>query len=163
MILPVETYLCKNNFLLKTYYQISKYFLFFILIALPFIACNDKDGYADIPYAYINIYIYPNSTQYNELNTVSGWVYLRGNSPSRGIIVYRLSQDEFMAYERTCPYDPKEEDAIVAVESSSSTAIDSLCGSRYILTDGSPFSGPARLPLKQYHTYYNGETLHIYN
>ncbi|MCK9616949.1 MAG: hypothetical protein M0R21_03850 [Lentimicrobiaceae bacterium] len=134
--------------------------LFLLVMFLPVAGCDDD--YSDVPYAYIDIYINPNSTEYNELNTVNGWVYLKGTSPSRGIIVCRISQDEFMAYERTCPYDADKDNAIVEVESPL-VAVDSLCGSRYILTDGSRFDGPAKLPLKQYRTNYNGAILHIYN
>jgi len=100
---------------------------------------------------------------YSQLNVVGGWVYLTADAPSRGIIVYKLSQDEFKAYERICPYDPDMINARVQVEKSSVTGIDSLCGSRFILTDGQPFKGPATLPLKQYQTAYDGNTLHIYN
>jgi nitrite reductase/ring-hydroxylating ferredoxin subunit len=100
---------------------------------------------------------------YSELNIVGGWVYLTAEQPSRGIIVYRFSMDEFRAYERTCPYDPDHAAARVEVEATDVTAVDSLCGSKFLLTDGQPFKGPATLPLKQYQTYYDGNTLHIYN
>lgn len=128
-----------------------------------FSGCKGKDHYPEIPYVPVNIFIDPNSTMYIELNAVGGWVYLTADAPSRGIIVYRLSQDEFMAYERICPYDPDIINARVEVEHSGVTAIDSLCGSRFILTDGQPFKGPATLPLKQYRTAYDGNTLHIFN
>ena len=137
--------------------------LLLISMMSSFSGCKDKDQYPEIPYAVVNIFIDPNSTMYIELNAVGGWVYLTADPPSRGIIVYRLSQDEFMAYERICPYDPDMASARVEVESSAVTAIDSLCGSRFILTDGQPFKGPATLPLKQYRTYYDGSTLHIFN
>ncbi len=123
-----------------------------------------KDKQVDpIPYSYINIVINPNSTQYINLNVVGGWEYLTAPSPSRGIIVYRLSQDEFKAYERTCPYDPLADGAQIEVELSGTTAVDSCCMSRFILMDGSPFSGPSTLSMKQYQTTYDGNNLHIFN
>ncbi|HRY99165.1 MAG TPA: hypothetical protein P5550_08950 [Bacteroidales bacterium] len=126
------------------------------------VSCK-KDKARQIPYAYVNIYIKPNSTEYLELNAVGGWVYLTAASPSRGIIVYRRGPDDFVAFERTCPYDPDKDCARVEVEVSGSTAVDSCCMSRFILHDGSPFAGPASLPLKQYQTAYDGITLHITN
>jgi hypothetical protein len=34
------------------------------------------DPESDIPYAYINVVIYPNSTMYQELNVIGGWMGL---------------------------------------------------------------------------------------
>ena len=138
-------------------------FLLTIAVMSSFSGCKMKDNYPQIPYVPVNIFIDPSSTMYIELNSVGGWVYLYADAPSRGIIVYRSSVDEFMAYERICPYDPDLTNAKVHVESSGVTAVDSLCGSRFILTDGQPFKGPATLPLKQYRTSYDGNTLHIFN
>ncbi|MCX6273363.1 MAG: hypothetical protein NTU44_19515 [Bacteroidetes bacterium] len=133
-----------------------------IIISVFTHSCKDKKT-DPIPYAYVNIFIDPNSTMYSGLNSPGGSVYLTANSPSRGIIVYRFSADEFMAYERTCPYDPAASCARIQVESAMSTAIDSCCMSRFILMDGSPFSGPATVSMKQYRTSYDGKNLHIFN
>ncbi len=137
----------------------------FVLLLLPWLmlACDKDKDHPQIPYAYVDIYIKPNSTEYLELNPVGGWVYLTAQYPSRGILVYRVSMDEFMAYERTCPHDPDKDCARIQVESSGTTAVDSCCMSRYIMHDGSPFQGPSRRPLKQYRTNYDGITLHIFN
>jgi len=141
-------------------------YVFFIigmlLLGTGMLSCN-KDEQKQIPYAYIDIYIKPNSTEFLELNSIGGWVYLTAPSPSRGIIVYRRGADDFAAYERTCPYDPDKACARVEVEVSGTTAVDSCCMSRFILHDGSPFDGPATLPLKHYRTAYDGLTLHIFN
>ena len=126
-------------------------------------ACDKNNNDDTIPYAYINMVIKPNTTMYLELNVVGGWTYLDAPHPSRGIIVYRKALDEFMASERTCPYDPSEPDARVEVETTFSTAVDSCCMSRYLLMDGSPFSGPSNKALLQYHTSYDGVNLYITN
>lgn len=134
--------------------------LFFLFYAG--FSCND-DNNDDFPYAYINIYINPTSTEYLELNTPGGWVYLVGQKPSRGILVYRLTMDDFLAYERTCPQDPIEPNARIEVEPSNITVACPVCKSKYIMLDGTPFEGPARRPLRKYQTSYNGSILHIYN
>lgn len=136
--------------------------MIFLAVAV-FQSCKKDKKYDPIPYVYVNIYLNPNSTQYINLNVIGGHEYLLADPPSKGIIVYRLSQDEFLAYERMCPYDPNNTCAGILVEPSGSTAIDSCCMSRYILLDGSPFSGPSTLSMKQYRTYYDGNLLHIYN
>jgi nitrite reductase/ring-hydroxylating ferredoxin subunit len=136
--------------------------ILFILPMMFMVSCR-KDKRDQIPYAYVNIFIEPNGTMYQNLNNVGGWEYLTANEPSRGIIVYRASTEQFMAYERTCPYDPSEETARIEVETSGITAVDSTCMSRFILLDGTPFSGPSTLSMKQYQTYYDGNLLHIFN
>ena len=131
-------------------------------LLLAVTSCRDKKT-DPIPYAYVNIYIDPNSTLYSHLNVIGGYEYLTASQPSRGIIVYRMAMDEFVAFERTCPYDPKASCSRIQVEASATTAIDSCCMSRFILLDGSPFSGPATISMKQYRTYYDGNLLHIFN
>lgn len=134
-------------------------FLFVFLFVNSFFSCS-KDENETIPYVYVNFSINPNSTLFIKLNVVGGWEYITGGY--NGIIVYRLNQDEFVAFDRACPYDYKN-GCRIQVESSFTTAIDSCCGSRFVLTDGSPFNGPAHVSLKQYKTSYDGNYLHIFN
>jgi len=131
----------------------------------------DKNNDAPIQLGYTNIFIRPNSTEYQQLNTSGGWVYLTGGTLSRGILVYRLSTDEFKAYERTptykpdscCVYSPVEKCAKVIVEESGVIVKDTCSGTRYLILDGSVIDGPARYALLQYRTEYDGDILHIYN
>ncbi|MBO5853683.1 MAG: hypothetical protein J6Q61_03000, partial [Bacteroidales bacterium] len=77
-----------------------------LLFLLSMFSCEDTPYNPNIPDAYINFSIEPNSTFYYELNTVSGWMYVSAPPQSRGIIIYRYSMDEFRAYERQSPNDP---------------------------------------------------------
>jgi len=141
-----------------------------VMIALAFPAC-DKNETPHVDPGYVNIFIRPNSTEYIQLNSVGGWVYLYANPPSRGIIVYRMTQDEFKAFERTPTYkpdsctifEPVEKFAKIVVDESGIMANDTCSGSQYILLDGSVVQGPATYPLFAFKTNYDGETLHIYN
>ncbi|MEI6764527.1 MAG: hypothetical protein WCM76_02730 [Bacteroidota bacterium] len=135
-------------------------FLFLVLFFVGASSCK-KDQYKDIPNVYVNLYLNINSTLYMELNNVGGWVNITGGY--QGILVYRESTDLFMAYERTCPYDPDVSGAMIVVDTSGLTMSDGICGSRYLILDGSVVNGPATLPLKQYRTEFDGNTLHIYN
>lgn len=134
-------------------------FLFLIGIVFLFVNSCDKDeNETAIPYVYVDFLIYPNTLDY----IADGqWAYVSGGY--KGIIIYRPMNDQFMAYERACPFDPLVEGARVEVESSGIIAVDSVCGSRFLLTDGTPIAGPAGIPLKQYRTSYDGFVLRVYN
>ncbi len=120
---------------------------------------KDEKEQGLIPNVYVNFELYPNSI--NPI-PVSTWIYVNDQG-YRGIIIYRYDQNTFLAYERTCPYDPEKSCAVVEADESSITAVDSCCMSRFLLTDGSPYAGPATLPLKQYQTMYDGNILRVYN
>ena len=143
----------------------ARYISLFLILMLT--GCQ-KEAYTPLPFVEVNIQIFPNSTQYFNLNSIGGFEYLTANSPSRGIIVYRINQEEFVAFERTCPHDPdacctEAGCARLVVEENSFMISDSCCGSLYLILDGSNISGPSQYPLKQYHTSYDGTTLHIFD
>ena len=127
------------------------------LMLLSMFSCVDTPHNPNIPDAYINFSIEPNSTFYYELNTVSGWMYVSAPPASRGVIIYRYSLDEFRAYERQSPNEPNScgED---------SRLLDTCLDVRYSILDGSIITeGYNGYPLIQYHTQYDGSTLRIYN
>ncbi len=132
-------------------------FSFLLLLS----SCSKNNNTNWIPYVPVNIDIYPANPQYININVIGGWVYVTGGS--RGIIIYRFSQDEFYAFDRHCPYQPTNSCGKVKVDSDNITLADSCCGSKFIIVDGSVIQGPAGLPLKKYKTYYDGTTLHITN
>ncbi|HSG68298.1 MAG TPA: hypothetical protein VK994_06290 [Bacteroidales bacterium] len=128
------------------------------------------DPNSDIPYAHINVTINPNSTMYQELNIVGGWMYYPWvDAPSRGLIIYRLTQEDFKAYERTPPVNSN---ACCDIETGSCTALvvddyypfvhDTCSDLNFQIIDGSPIT-PATIPLKSYHTLYDGTNLYITN
>ncbi len=139
-------------------------FVCFILIIVSVFFANcrkDKEDNTQVPTVYVDIYLDLNSTQYTELNSVGGWVYLTGGY--QGILVYRSSMEEFMAYDRTCTLQ-SDSCLRITVENSGLMVIDSACGSQFIILDGTPAQeGPATIPLKRYRTSFDGITLHIYN
>lgn len=123
-------------------------------------ACKKNDD--AIPNVAVNEYIDLNLPSYFPLNAVNGWIYY--NAGVKGIIVFRKSPTEFIATERTCSFDPNTSAAVVEVESNNIIGIDSICGSRYSLFDGSVVNGPATRALQHYKTeYLANNRLHIYN
>jgi len=129
------------------------------LLLFFFLSCGKNEHeYEPIPYVYVNI-----EMTLIDLKTVNerGWDTIPGGY--KGILVHRLSPSSYVAYERACPYDPLEDCAIIEVEGSGTTLIDSCCFSRYLMSDGSVFSGPSLMPLKQYYTHFDGQRLIIRN
>lgn len=134
----------------------------FLLLALLFILISCKKKIKDpIPDVYVSFYMNISSTIYLELSSVGGWVNLTGGY--KGIIVYRKSTDEFMAFERACPNDWKIDSAYVSVEPSGLILKCRSCGSDFLILDGSVVNGPSEIPLKQYYTDYDGQMLHVFN
>ena len=142
----------------------KKYYKSLALFGLLFfsISCGDKENQnpaSFIPNVPVNFYIYPNTIDY----IIVGDFKEYNNQGYRGIIIYRLDQTTFLAYEKTCPFDANEETARVEFHYPTWSLIDSTCMSSYNLLDGMPNGGPSAIPLLQYGTHYDGNQLHIYN
>lgn len=141
-----------------------KYFIIFIVLFLfiPFFSqCDKENEHKPIPYVHVNINLDISSTLYSDLNIIGNHAYITGGY--RGIVVYRMAQDKFVAYDRACPYDHEDPEARVDVEDNGLTLIDSTCMSRFLLIDGSVVEGPAKRSLKKYNTEFDGNNLFIYN
>lgn len=142
-----------------------------ILILSLLFSCS-KESNDRLPLPPVDISINPNSTIYQELNITGGWMYLDESDgaepPSRGIIVYRLSEDQFLAFERTPPFKP---DSCCNAMKTICTALivdypyilDTCTSSRYLILDGSSVSGPSNMSLGMYVTEYYGSLLYIHN
>jgi nitrite reductase/ring-hydroxylating ferredoxin subunit len=105
--------------------------------------------------------IYPNSTTYLNLNYYGGYEYFTGGVA--GVIVYRLDETTFFAYDRACPYDWEDPDSWLWVDESGILIVDYCCGAKFNILDGTPVSGPTSLPLKHYKCRYDGASLLVYN
>jgi hypothetical protein len=142
-----------------------------ILTFALIISCS-KESNDRLPLPPVDITINPNSTIYQEINIAGGWVYLDQNDgampPSRGIIVYRLTEDQFVAFERTPPFKP---DSCCNAAKTVCTALivdypyvlDTCTNSKYLITDGSQVSGPSAMSLGMYATEYYAPNLYIHN
>ena len=127
-----------------------------VLGSIMFTGCVEEN---DTPMGYVNFTINPNSTFYTNLNHVGGYEYFIGGY--KGVIIFRYSWTEFLAYERACPHC---HEVGVEVQEQSGVILECpQCGSEFIYTDGSPIKSPAVSSLRQYSTYYDGSQLHVYN
>lgn len=130
--------------------------LVFISIALSSCYKNQLNPVPDIPF---DVTIDINFPLYSDLNGVGGWTYIDGYG-SRGLIVYRKSIDEFVAFDRHSPADtngscfnplyPSADNFLVLV--------DSCNNATFSLYDGSPISNLS-IGLRQYQTLYDGFNL----
>ncbi len=132
--------------------------ILFLLAAVFFHSC-DKDREHPVPHVHVNIDL--NIINYN-LNSPGLSHQFAQNEGGRifgyrGIIVYRLSTDEFRAFDRACPCNPHQ--CTVSIDPENRvTATDACCGSRFLLIDGSVMEGDAGFPLKPYRTFFNPST-----
>ena len=142
----------------------GKILLCISLISIPFFSCKKSSVNANFPNVSVSKYIYMNLPQYNTLQIVGNFLYI-DDAGYKGLIVYHRSIDEWVAYDRGCTYDPTNADALLSVETGGLNVLDSHCGSKYSLVDGSVISSPATTPMKQYRVDYDqgGNKLYIYN
>jgi hypothetical protein len=128
-----------------------------ILTLLSFIGSCSSD-YSDDPIQYVSFQdIVINLTLYSSLFSDGGTAYVNGGA--RGIILYRVNNLTYVAYERNCSYQPN--DACATVDGQPLDMKDSCCGSLFSYADGKPTNGPAWRPLNKYQTSLSGNTLTI--
>ncbi len=132
----------------------------FLLFLFLFTAC-EKGQESTVPNVPVNIRISLDDPAYHDLISIGGKIVLEGGH--RGIIVYHRMQDDYKAYERTCPYLSEQECAIVSIDSTISSVGCDCCKSRFQLLDGSPISGPSQAPLRSYRTSLSQGYLYITN
>ena len=137
--------------------------LFFIIFFMTnaFVSCKDDDRNGNIPLVEVYFQINLDDPDYIQLKNICGWEYINGGS--RGIILYRLSNEEIKAYDRHCTFQPSSTCALVSVDATNFTASDVCCGSSFLLNNGSVSNPPATFPLKEYNTNFDGTNLIVSN
>jgi hypothetical protein len=134
--------------------------LFLSVILVVSCKKNKSNPVPNIPF---DISIDINLPSYNALISVGSWAYVSGGS--RGIIVYRRSIDQFVAFDRHSPADPEGVCAhpLYPDKVNYLTLIDSCSSARFSMYDGSPITG-CEFGLRQYQTSFDGlHLVRIYN
>jgi nitrite reductase/ring-hydroxylating ferredoxin subunit len=103
-----------------------------------------------------------NLPQYIFLTQPQGYVYIpEGN---KGIVVYHLPQGGYVAYDRTCSYNPTDSCAQLTMDrnyvglrcgkyaNDTTTVFTPCCTSIFELNNGTAIQKPASIPLKSYFT-----------
>jgi hypothetical protein len=136
--------------------------LFLGLIVLGF-ACKKNNNHP-VPNVPVDITIDINLPSYINLTGVSGWAYVNGGS--RGIIVYRKSQDEFLAFDRYSPADVNGDcpQALTPDIDNFLILLDTCNNASFSLYDGSPISN-SDFGLRMYQTIWlnSSSSLRIFN
>jgi hypothetical protein len=146
----------------------SKIIVFFLIISLSYILVSCTKNKNDVvPTVYVYFSISLNDPQFYDLLSPLNFAYVNSSTnnlgPSaagydgNGIIVFRLNDEEFYSYDRTCPYDYEVNHKSVKVNADMIYATCPDCGTKYALSaNGTPISGIGRYPLKNYRTSFNG-------
>ena len=139
------------------------HFFFFFSLIILFLGCKKKVNQNPIPSIPFDITINIEFPSYSSLIGVGGWTYVIGGS--KGIIVYRKSTDQFVAFDRQSPNDVNNTCTTpLTPDSSNFLQLNDACsGAIFSLYDGSSISG-SEFGLRQYQTVWNGtNSLRIYN
>lgn len=138
----------------KTFKSIARYFL----VTMMIFGCRPESDDI-VPYLpFEDVIINLSLPQYFQLQSIGSYAYTEGGV--RGIILYRKSQDKFLAFERNCTFTPNEACSTVEVEVTGIQLSDPCCGSRFNF-DGNPTNGPASRQLRIYRTILSGSYLTI--
>ena len=132
--------------------------LIYLSFTLMLLSSCIKYNQTPVPNIPFDLTIDLNLPSFDALNGTGGWAYVDGGS--RGIIVYRRSIDEFVAFDR---HSPADEDGICSQPlfptlDNFLVLKDTCNNATFSLYDGMPMSGSA-FNLRQYQTNYNGSNL----
>ena len=136
---------------------------YLVLLLLPFfMGCKKDRDNSQVPRVPTDITINLNLPQYNPLVNPGSWVYVAGGS--RGIIVYRLSVEDFTAFDRHCTYNITE-GCRINVQDGTIAKDEDCCNSELEFISGTRVSGPAQQVLQGFNTQFNPNAnfLRIYN
>ncbi len=138
-------------------YRISKY-LMICFSLLVFFSCSKED---DHPVPYVRVDFNFNITNYNLDGPGMSAQFPRETSGGyRGIFVYRVSMDEFRAYDRACPVNPHQ--CTLNISEDNPVLVGADCSdSMFSLLDGARMEGTSNYPLREYRTSYNPNTLRL--
>lgn len=137
-----------------------RFFLFAALLLM--ISCN-KNRNHPVPSIPFDISINISLPSYADLQSVGSWTFVSGGA--KGIIVYRKSFDQFVAFDRQSPANGGADCAIALTpDTSNFLQLNDVCsGARFSLYDGSPMSG-SDFGLRQYQVVWDGNFMvRIYN
>lgn len=140
--------------------------MFLTFITFVHLSCRKKEQPQQmkdhpVPSVPVQITIYPNDPLNFKIQGIGGWMYLNGGI--NGIVLYRKSQQEFVAIERTSTVYPENAGAKIKVLSDNFTCLDTVSGSKWQIIDGTVIQGPANWALRQYGTSFDGTVLRIAN
>jgi hypothetical protein len=131
--------------------------------AILFLLIGCQPDLSDDPIPFIpftEIVINLSFPEYASLRTDGGYKEINSGG-IRGIIIYRISETSYNAFERNCSFHPNDACATVNIHNSGLYLTDPCCGSTFNFSDGNPSGGIAWRPLRRYRTQVTSFTLSI--
>lgn len=147
--------------------KLNKNGVFLLLLLIGFVSCNEDDGQKSCnPEYVISASININLPLYSELET-KGWTYVGGEGTgTNGIIVVKLTNGSYKAYDRNAPHMcPTPNSQLQVIEDTKMYCPED--GAEWILLTGSPIENdegfaPDRSP-RVYAAIKSGYIIDIYN
>src|SRR5690554_6827116 len=140
------------------------YKFYFLFAIFTFFSCNVNKKHP-VPHLSFDVDVNLNNPSYIELQGIGGWAYVNGVG-SKGIVVYRQSQQYFVAFDRHSPA-PAGFDCQTGLEVDEENFLilnDPCSNARFSLYDGSVLCGDSKFGLRSYVAEYSGSNiLRIYN
>jgi len=129
----------------------------FLFLLLLFAGCKKRNEHP-VPSIAFDFQIDLTLPSYSDLNGVGGWCYVNGGL--KGIVVYRRSYDEFVAWERQSPEDPKGEcESGLLTNADNFLQLDDPCSdAQFSMYDGSPIQN-SEWGLRGYLCEWNGSNI----
>lgn len=134
--------------------------IFFLTLLCLLFGCGGYQ-HPTFPNEPVNFDINPNEITYQNLNWAGGSEYFTGGV--NGIVVFRIDDWTFSAFDRACPHDWDLAGARINVEPDGLTLRCPRCNSLYNILDGSKIFGPSKYPLKPYFTKFDGMRLRVHS
>lgn len=137
-------------------------FIFSLILVTSLLSCVSTRR-NPIPNMPFDVTINLSLPQYIDLQNVGSYAFV--NAGSKGVIVYRMSYDQFVAFDRHSPAEASYDcDMPLTPRDDNFLELADTCSSaRFSLLDGSAIEG-SDVGLRQYMTLYNGSNkLRIYN
>lgn len=131
-----------------------------ILFILTLFSCSDNSPSNKNPNVgnyHVDLYLETNLPLYNKLLYISNPV-LVPNQGAQGIIVMKVGEGMYTAFDAACPNQPAKSCAAMTID-----GINAVCScdkSSYSLFTG---LGEKEYPMKQYRTEIVGTSVHVYN
>lgn len=122
--------------------------------------CSDEPSDDSIPFVpFASKILQLNNPQYQNLQTFR---YIVLNDIGvQGVIVYKVDNANYIAYEQNCSFEPNNACAYVQPDASHLFMVDHCCGSTFEFATGLPTGGPAWRKLRRYATTLDGSELTI--
>ena len=136
-----------------------------VVIMSILLACKKDQN--PVPEVSVDLWFYniESDSEFSKITAPFNAVVVTGGYKNNGIIIYRLKvdheSDDFVAYDRTCPYEVSS-CKMIWKSSDGFYCTCECCKSKYNLVGEYMENGPAEYPLRKYKTEFIDGNLHIY-